>query len=134
VSAGITVRPAGVPSSLSAEIPAVLGYYRDNPYDVVITFSPGTADEATWVFGRELLAAGIEGPAGEGDVRISMPSGDAVLSIELRSTEGQARLEADVLEVTAFLDSTYRLVPAGTERLDFDADLERLLRPGGGTW
>src|SRR3712207_9038343 len=49
----------------------VLGYEAADPFAVRITFGETGADEAeqgvTWLVGRELLRAGLDRPAGDGD-------------------------------------------------------------------
>lgn len=114
----------------SETVPVRLGYHAADPWAVTADFL--TADgEVTWVFGRELLEAGLAGAAGEGDVTVwpaAVPGGRA-LYLSLASPHGSALLEADVDEVRDFLRSTYALVPAGTESscLDLDAELRLLL-------
>ena len=113
-----------------------LDYSVSDPYAVRVSFHVGLAEPVEWVFGRELLCAGIEGPSGLGDVRI-WPSeepasdfSDEVLNIEISSPNGQARFEVPVLEVAEFLCRTYQIVPEGqeSEHLDIAEGLTALLR------
>jgi hypothetical protein len=112
-----------------------------------MAFHVGTDEPVEWIFARELLAAGIESRHGEGDVQV-WPSaqscaetdgldviGDAdtegaVLNIELSSPFGQAHFEAPAGAMSAFLNRTYQIVPAGKESdyLDIEAELNDLLR------
>ena len=124
-----------VPQEGIVPLVASLYYAKDDPYAVSLAFHVGLDEPVEWTFGRELLAIGVEGVAGLGDVRIwqSAESSSglvAVLNIELSSPYGQATFEAPVAEVADFLDRTYQIVPAGqeSEHIDFEAGLTELLR------
>jgi len=86
-----------------------------------------------WLLSRELLQAGLEGPAGEGDVRL-WPAHAAtdVLFLHLRAPSGEALFELSRATVAAFLRQTETLVPSGTESslLDLDDELQVLLSGG----
>lgn len=111
-------------------VPATLSYSRDLPYAVTATFHTADGDIA-WVFGRDLLCAGVETPSGDGDVAVwpSVVDGHEVICLSLSSPTGSALLEAEVAAVEEFLDLAYTAVPAGTEgeHLDLDAELAALL-------
>lgn len=124
-----------VPQQGIVPLVASLYYSKDDPYAVSLAFHVGLDEPVEWTFGRELLALGVEGVAGLGDVRIwqSAESSSglvAVLNIELASPHGQARFEAPVAEVADFLHRTYQVVPAGqeSEHIDLEAGLTELLR------
>lgn len=115
---------------------AGLRYSADDPYAVRLAFHVGLEEPVEWVFGRDLLCEGVEGPAGEGDVRVS-PGAEPVngtdeetLTIEISSPYGRARFEAPVWEVAEFLCRTYQLVPEGEEsgHINMDDELSALLR------
>jgi hypothetical protein len=114
----------------SLPVTAALSYLPSDPYAVAAIFH---ADEVpvTWTFGRDLLAAGLEGHSGEGDVGVwpSTSDGRAVVCLALTSPTGNALLEAVRTDVEAFLQASYDLVPSGTEssHLDLETDLLRLL-------
>lgn len=117
------------------EVPASLGYEVNDPFAVRITFGDGPDDDGiSWLLGRELLQAGLERPAGEGDVRLwpSRTSGD-VLFLHLRAPSGEALFEVSRGAVAAFLQLTENLVPSGheSEVLDVDDELATLLSNGG---
>jgi sporulation and cell division protein SsgA len=119
------------------EVPAVLRYAVDDPFAVRIGFGDaddGADDGITWLLGRELLAAGLDHPAGEGDVRLwpSRTSGD-VLYLHLRAPSGEALFEVSRGAVAGFLQMTENLVPAGEESsvLEVDSELAVLLSNGG---
>jgi hypothetical protein len=113
-----------------------------------MAFHVGTDEPVEWIFARDLLAAGITSPQGEGDVKvwpsaqscaesdgldvIGVAEGDgAVLNIELSSPFGQAHFEAPAQAMSAFLRRTYQIVPAGREsdHIDIGAELDDLLGP-----
>ncbi|WP_448639930.1 SsgA family sporulation/cell division regulator [Geodermatophilus sp. URMC 63] len=119
------------------EVPAVLSYEVRDPFAVGIGFGD-TAESAddgiTWLLARELLTAGLERPAGDGDVRLwpARTSGD-VLYLHLRAPSGEALFELSRATVAAFLLQTETLVPPGQETaaLDVDEQLAALLSNGG---
>lgn len=111
-------------------VPAALRYDLTDPYAVHATFLTGS-ETVEWVFARELLAAGLRGQAGLGDVRVwpSNQAGIEVVYVSLSSPEGEALLEAPAKELSTFLERAYAAVPAGTEtdHLDIDTALTHLL-------
>ncbi|MGX5654643.1 SsgA family sporulation/cell division regulator [Geodermatophilus nigrescens] len=118
------------------EVPAVLSYAVSDPFAVRIGFGePGDPadDGVTWLLGRELLTAGLERPAGDGDVRLwpARTSGD-VLYLHLRAPSGEALFELSRATVAAFLQQTEALVPSGQETaaLAVDEELAALLSGG----
>lgn len=113
-------------------IPATLHYDRDDPFAVRMTFpAPATLEgvEVCWTFARELLAAGLEGPEGHGDVRVR-PYGYDRTVLEFHAPEGTAVVHVRSGEVRRFLEATGELVPTGLEhlRLDLDHCLAELMR------
>ncbi|WP_418960052.1 SsgA family sporulation/cell division regulator [Streptomyces tritici] len=112
-------------------VPATLRYDREDPYAVSMAFPPpATLEgvEVSWAFSRELLAQGMEAPAGVGDVRVR-PFGYDRTVVELHAPEGVAVVHIRTSEVRRFLDRAQLLVPAGREHqyLDWDGALGRLL-------
>jgi hypothetical protein len=107
-------------------------YSRQDPYAIRITFRLGLDQPVEWIFARDLLATGIEGLEGLGDVMIWPSAGSAgsVLNIVLSCSNAQAHFEAPVGEISDFLGLTYQIVPAGeeSEHLDVEAELNDLLR------
>ncbi|GGV52763.1 SsgA family sporulation/cell division regulator [Streptomyces griseoflavus] len=113
-------------------IPATLHYDRDDPFAVRMTFpAPATLEgvEVCWIFARELLAAGLRGPEGLGDVRVR-PYGYDRTVLEFHAPEGTAVVHVRSGEVRRFLQATSDLVPTGLEhlRLDLDHRLAELMR------
>jgi hypothetical protein len=112
---------------------ASLYYSAEDPYAIRIAFHAGLDEPVEWVLGRELVAKGLSGREGLGDVKVwpSTASPDSiVLNIELSSPSGRAHFEAPATELDEFLDRTYQVVPAGreSEYLDIDTELNHLLR------
>ncbi|MEU0443270.1 SsgA family sporulation/cell division regulator [Streptomyces sp. NPDC006186] len=116
-------------------IPAMLHYNRRDPFAVRMTFpAPATLEgvEVCWTFARDLLAAGLEGPDGQGDVRVR-PYGFDRTVLEFHAPEGTAIVHVHSADLRRFLDATEVLVPAGLEHLQLDLDdgLAELMRDAG---
>lgn len=112
-------------------IPALLHYDRRDPFAVRMTFpAPATLEgvEVCWTFARELLGAGIERPAGEGDVQVR-PYGYDRTVLEFHAREGIAIVHVRTGELRRFLARTVALVPTGEEHLHLglDHDLAELM-------
>ncbi|MEU4118146.1 SsgA family sporulation/cell division regulator [Kitasatospora sp. NPDC028055] len=115
----------------SARLRVVLSYLPEDPYAVRMAFPAefsldGPADERAgedivWVFARQLLSAGLELPAGVGDVHVR-PTLDRRTMVELRAPEGTALLRFDTGDLRRFLWRSRLLVPEGEEHLHLDAD------------
>src|SRR3954465_300849 len=119
------------------EVPALLIYDAADPFAVRITFGDVSVDDGgdgvTWLVGRELLQAGLERPAGGGDVRVWPAAATAdVLFLHLRAPSGEALFELSRATLAAFLRQSEVLVPSGTEStvLDLDDALAALLSNG----
>lgn len=109
---------------------SVLSYTTRDPFTVALAFRVQPGDWVEWEFARDLLAAGLSGPVGIGDIRIRPGSAaDDVLVLELDSSDGYAAVEMSHAEVSRFLDATHALVPPGTEgrHLDLDALIASLM-------
>ncbi|WP_405886390.1 SsgA family sporulation/cell division regulator (plasmid) [Streptomyces sp. NBC_01136] len=108
-----------------------LRYEPSDPYVVRATFFAHSDDPVDWVLGRDLLADGLSGSAGDGDIRIwsAVARGDQAMYIALGSSAGTALLEVPVQDVRTFLENTEALVPQGTEsgHIDWDVELANLL-------
>jgi hypothetical protein len=110
---------------------ASLRYTAEDPYAIRMAFHVGADDPVEWIFARDLLTAGVQCPAGEGDVQIwpAEEAGSKVLNIALCSPFGQAHFEAPLGETAGFLQRTYEVIPAGheSEFIDLDTELDTLL-------
>jgi hypothetical protein len=141
-SSPITLQLVG-PQSWT-EVPAVLRYDGSDPFAVRIAFGDvgdetGTVEPddsgISWLVSRELLQSGLDGPSGDGDVRIwPAQAATDVLFLHLRAPSGEALFELSRATVAGFLAQTEILVPSGSESdlLDLDVELELLLSRGGG--
>ncbi|WP_406089953.1 SsgA family sporulation/cell division regulator [Streptomyces sp. NBC_01013] len=112
-------------------LPAVLSYDRTDPFAVRMAFpAPATLEgtEVSWEFSRELLEAGMDAPAGVGDVRLR-PFGYDRTVLEFHAAEGIAMVHVRTAELRRFLRRAQELVPAGDEHrfLDLDRSLTHLL-------
>lgn len=121
---------AGAPRMPS--IPATLHYDRRDPFAVRMAFpAPATLEgvDVCWTFARELLAAGLHGSEGHGDVRVR-PYGYDRTVLEFHAPEGTAVVHVRSGDVRRFLEATSELVPVGLEHLhlDLDQDLVELMR------
>ena len=130
----VTIRSTAVFDLLAPETAAVpvkveLRYETLDPYAVVAAFRTGR-HLVDWVFARDLLADGLLGEAGDGDVRIR-PSADdpECVLFELNSPSGHAVFEASAQELADFLDRTYDVVLPGNEHMwvTIDEALTRLI-------
>ncbi|GAA4699168.1 SsgA family sporulation/cell division regulator [Nocardioides nanhaiensis] len=109
---------------------ASFGYDAGDPYAVWLTFHV-PAGEIEWAMARTLLLRGLTQPAGEGDIRLAPAvdeDGHAVVRMDFHSPEGRLVTEARTADLFAFLSSTWRAVPPGSEasRVDVDDLVERL--------
>ena len=82
------------------------------------------------MFARDLLAAGLYEPTGDGDVHVWPcldARGRAVTIIELSSPDGEALMQARSDEVASSSTGPRPIVPVGTEAglMDVDAALTR---------
>lgn len=114
------------------ELPSGLFYNTSEPYEVRLEIDLDLAQPVVWRFARDLLAQGLSGQAGEGDVAV-WPSADGQdVTIRLSSPDGTAELTASTPSVARFLDATYCLVAPGAEpaRTDLDAGIASILAWG----
>ncbi|MGK3941608.1 SsgA family sporulation/cell division regulator [Streptomyces caeruleatus] len=106
-------------------VPATLRYGSADPLAVCVDFPPEVCLDgqgATWTFARALLAEGLSGPAGGGDVHI-WPCGRDATVVEFHSPYGLALLQFPTDVLRGFLLGTYTVVGAGQE--DVEEAVER---------
>lgn len=105
------------------EADLTLTYSTKDPLAVTLTFPPPEAEQAptAWVFSRDLLAAGLQARAGEGDVVIR-PTGRDRLLMSLTSPGGRVRAELERATVEAFIRESYALLPVPDESAALDLD------------
>ena len=120
-----------VPDHGSVPLVASLYYSAEDPYAIRMAFHVGTDEPVEWIFARDLLAVGLEGPAGEGDVQVwpTDEQGHELLNIALSSPFGEAHFEAPRSSTAAFLSRTYEVIAPGheSEYIDVDGELDDLL-------
>lgn len=111
-----------------------LRYEPTDPYVVRAAFFADTDEQGEWVLGRDLLADGLTGSAGCGDIRVwpAVGRGDQAMYIVLGSPAGTALLEVPVQDVRTFLENAEALVPRGTEsgHIDWELELANLFAKG----
>ncbi|WP_043910710.1 SsgA family sporulation/cell division regulator [Kitasatospora griseola] len=115
---------------LRVSVPARLRYHRADPYAVHLDCHADLDEPITWLFGRELLAEGLRGRAGIGDVTVRRSESDPeLLAIALNTPGHTAVLHTPAAPVRDFLLLSQLLVPPGTEHehLDTGALLRHLL-------
>jgi hypothetical protein len=121
-----------IPEHAGVPLTASLYYRADDPYAIRMTFHTGAEEPVEWLFARDLLAEGLDHPAGDGDVRIWPATGDGpqILNIRLSSPSGTAHFQAPLAAFTRFLARSFEAVPSGGEEdfADIDAELSELLR------
>ncbi|MGV9263754.1 SsgA family sporulation/cell division regulator [Kitasatospora sp. NPDC003701] len=122
---------------LSVCVKARLRYDVTEPYAVYLDSHVDRAEPITWMFARELLAAGVTREVGIGDVSIRPGTGEdaGTVLVALGGDEGSVVLRARAAEVMSFLRRADGLVPPGREHeyVDLDGLVRRLLdhgRPG----
>ena len=117
-----------------AELSGELRYDPSDPFAVSLAIGTECGDPVVWTFARELLAAGVSAPAGEGDITVepdltsSFDDDERLLRITL-ATDCLATMITSAARVLEFLVETYAIVPTGSEldRVDLDAEIAALL-------
>jgi hypothetical protein len=128
--AHVTVQQPARAQLITAEeqelpLAATLRYTSTDPLAVHVDFPPEAClqgEAVTWTFGRALLAEGLRGPAGSGDVQI-WPCGRSRTVMEFHSPLGLALLQFDTAALRRFLLRSYAVVAAGRE--DVGAAVDR---------
>lgn len=111
--------------------PAQLAYDPGDPLAVRLIFlDTDPANDVTWVFGRDLLRAGLGAPAGEGDVRVwpaLYSRGSLFVHLRVPGEDG-ALFEVSREVAARFLAATDQLIPPGSEERHqrLDAELDQL--------
>ncbi|MFJ1705994.1 SsgA family sporulation/cell division regulator [Kitasatospora sp. NPDC088346] len=102
-------------------------YDCGDPFAVHVDFDvePGVSEH--WTFARDLLAEGLDVPAGYGDVLIEPEAGHQHVLLILRGVDGStALLRAGCAGLEEFLRRSFAGVPAGCEQ--YRADLDDWIR------
>lgn len=116
-----------------AELDAELRYDPADPFAVALAIGVECGEPVVWTFARELLAAGVTAPSGEGDITVEPDPTESLgteraLRITL-ATDCLATMITAAAPVLEFLVETYAIVPTGSEldRVDLDAEIAALL-------
>jgi hypothetical protein len=117
-----------------ADLDAELRYDPSDPFAVSLAIGVDCGEPVVWTFARDLLAAGVNSAAGEGDITIEPDVSEGFGTEERRlrvtlATDCMATMLASTDRVVEFLVETYGVVATGTEldRVDFDAEIAALL-------
>jgi len=103
-----------------------LTYDHTKPWEVAIKIVDDPSN--VWVFARDLLVAAINtGSAGIGDVRI-WHDDNRYAYILLTDGKDTMTLQLALLRVRQFVKRMRTVVPYGEETMDFDEDLDKLLK------
>ncbi|GAA1240252.1 SsgA family sporulation/cell division regulator [Kitasatospora nipponensis] len=115
-------------AGLDHEIPlrSSWSYDAGDPYAVHVDFRLPLGSTERWSFARELLAQGMDLPAGSGDVEIAPEVGHRHVLLLLHGGSGSAVVRVGQHPLREFLDTAFAHVPAGSERSD--DELEQWLR------
>jgi hypothetical protein len=117
-----------------AELDAELRYDPADPFAVALAIGVECGEPVVWTFARDLLAAGVTAPSGEGDITVepdvtdTLGEGERGLRITL-ATDCLATMVTPAAPVLEFLVESYAIVPTGSEldRVDLDAEIAALL-------
>ena len=101
-------------------------YDTADPFAVTVTFTDD--DDVPWTFDRGLLAEGLDGLTGLGDVSL-WPDGDRLM-YRMSNDDEAVTFSFPAESVRWFLAETYKAVPAGSEIVDLSGLAELL----GGAW
>ena len=117
---------------------AHLDYDASDPFAVTVVFSHDGRVLARWRLDREMLAQGLTGPVGLGDVRLRPVSSGAGKELRMEllgdARPGGGRHHAAVFlwapTVAAFLSRTYEVVLPGQEEVEVDDFLAEVIARG----
>ncbi|MFD3580690.1 SsgA family sporulation/cell division regulator [Streptomyces sp. NPDC058644] len=104
-------------------IRAAFAYRSNDPFAVHVTFESPSDEPVTWAFARALLAEGLNGASGAGDVQVwtreTQNSGHRThcMFICLSVPEGTAVLQLRRSDLEKFLNRTRELIDYGQENL-----------------
>jgi hypothetical protein len=124
-------------SGLSGRFPVLthLEYDAADPFAVTASFSHEGRLLAQWRLDRQMLAEGLLGPVGEGDVRLRPQSTGVWHELRLElfgdAHPDGGRHHAVILAwapaVASFLEETYEVVEPGTETVSVDDFLSEVI-------
>lgn len=103
-------------------VPVTLHYDSFDPLAVTVRFHVLPNDPINWVFARALLGTGLVSAAGQGDVRLTR-EGDGV-RLDLTSPSGAGSFVFSHRALDAFIEATFKIVPADQESLTVASQIE----------
>lgn len=110
-------------NEVTATIPIRVTWSDEDPLILTCEF-----DGTRWEIGRDLVREALALPArtvGEGDVRISATM--TSLFFALSTTEGEALVWMPKERMRGFLVKAYSIVAEGSEKLDVDSTITKIL-------
>lgn len=111
-------------------LPVTLGYNpAHDPWSIDFTFHEKDDVLVTWTVDRELLGEGIRSRTFRGlaDLKVRHNPTAHTVVLGLSSSEGRILISMPCKTVLEFLADTYRLCPTGTESVDWDDTIARIL-------
>lgn len=112
-------------------LPVWLSYHPQDCYAARLTFWAAGAEGVTWIFGWELLAAGLVRSAGDGEVRVAPVPGAGAVLLALGCGVGEpAYLEMAAADIERFVAEAGRRSRADSATVApaLDGELDRILR------
>ncbi|QNP66840.1 SsgA family sporulation/cell division regulator [Streptomyces genisteinicus] len=100
-------------------VTTTLRYDSRDPYAVGFVFHVAPGADVVWYVDRGMLHAGVDAPAGTGDVRVSPSPGGEVL-LDLDRDGHRALIAVDRGPLVKLLRKSYALVPLGGESAHLD--------------
>jgi len=135
---GIAVTAAGLAYLVPATgqrvpVRVQLDYLMGDPYAVQLSVRNGRAGWVRWLMARDLLALGLHGPVGEGDVRVRPDDAADEVLVELSSVNGHAVLAFWRRDLAVLVADIFEAVPAGSEseQINWQLEWSRLSGPAG---
>ncbi|MGH7743333.1 MAG: SsgA family sporulation/cell division regulator [Candidatus Dormibacteria bacterium] len=104
-----------------------LTYDVSDPYAFTFEFHPNTRRTVKWIWGRDMLREGLVRPAGVGDIQLRPHrSNTDVTVLRVESPDGRAVFHFNRDDLVDWVDEIFELVPEGTEKIDWDSELDLL--------
>lgn len=108
-------------ATVGEHLPVVLVYGRTDPCALWFVLGGGRYERKPWAASRDVVAAGLAYPSGDGDVRIHREGRHILARFE--SPHGRIVLAFRRSPLRRFVRSTFRVVPQGREVAESDADV-----------
>lgn len=120
----VPAAPCTSATGTTSQLTAALTWRPHQPLQVDLQLTHHR-QTSRWLLARDLLAAGLDAPAGEGDITVfpDLAADGRRVELVLRHSAGIGHNLAITLPVAAirrWLDRTYQTVPAGAENYAFN--------------